>query len=410
MRLTQLLTFAAVASGVSLPAAAQRTRSDAVTITRAPRVRVAGFGAGSRAALGVGTRATGTLRDTLGLLITSITPGSPAERAGLEEGNRLAAINGVSLRANAADVEDADMSNALTHRLTRELGKAKPGDEVELRVYRDGRLQPVRVKTADTDSLFRRPAVFRVSRADMDDRPALGFGIGSSGSRRDTLGVLVISVGDSTPAASAGLEEGNRIAVINGVNLRVAREDAGDGYIGSAKAQRLQREIARLKPGSEVTLNVYANGRFRDVRMKVARAADLPRRNRVTTFFGGMGGMGMMMPTPPTPPTPPMPPMELMEPMEPMAPMAPLPPMRSMGDWPRGSMHLEIGPEIEAGLREAGLQVRRVQPMIDQVLMDLPRTLESIRVPNIRVDLDTQSDWPQPAGERAATRVRTVIL
>lgn len=338
MRYAQVLTLAALAGGASIPAAAQRTRSEGVTITRAPRLRVAsGFGSENRAALGVGTRATGTLRDTLGLLITSITAGSPAERAGLEEGNRLSAINGVSLRANAADVEDAELSDALTHRLTRELSKSKPGDEVELRVYRDGRTQSIKVKTAEADSLFRRPAVFRLSRSDMEDRPALGFGIGSTGSKRDTLGVLVISVGDSTPAGNAGLEEGNRIAAINGVNLRVAREDAGDDYLGSAKAQRLQREIGKLKPGSEVTLNVYANGRFHDVRMKVARAGDLPRRNRNVMFLGGMGVM--VPPMAPMAPMTPMTPMAPMAPMTPMTPMEPLPPMPSVDVWPRGSVH-----------------------------------------------------------------------
>ena len=52
-----------------------------------------------------------------------------------------------------------------------------------------------------------------------------------------------MSVQDSSPAARAGLEEGNRIAAINGVNLRVAHEDADDPNLGSTKAQRLMREV-----------------------------------------------------------------------------------------------------------------------------------------------------------------------
>jgi S1-C subfamily serine protease len=255
-----------------------------------------------RAALGVSTSTSGSLRDTIGLLITGITRGGPAEKAGLEEGNRIAAINGVSLRAAAGDVEDWEASGTLTHRLTRELGKVKPGDEVELRVYRDGRTTSTKVKTVDADSLFGRREFIRVSRSDRDDRPALGFGLGSTGSRRDTLGVLVMSVPDSTPAARAGLEEGNRIAAINGVNLRVAPEDAGDAWLASAKANRLQREIQALKPGDDVTLRVYANGQFRDVHMKVARAGDLPRRANRMMFLGDMMG-----PMPPVPPIPPMP-------------------------------------------------------------------------------------------------------
>jgi serine protease Do len=319
MRFTHALTLAALA-GATVPAAAQNSRSDEVRIRRAPAERAftLAFGdGGDGAALGVGTRTTGTPRDTLGLLITTITKDSPAERAGLEEGNRIAAINGVSLRANPADVEDMEMSGALTHRLTRELGKVKPGDEVELRVYRDGRIQSIRVRTAAADSLFGRRQTIRFSRADLEDRPALGFGIGSSGSRRDTLGVLVVSVQDSTPAAAAGLEEGNRIAAINGVDLRVAREDAGDNDMANARAQRLMREVSKLKPGSEVTLRVYSDGRYRDVRMKVARAGDLPRNRGVMI----MGGMGMGSPMPVMAPRAPLAPMPMVRVRPPMPPM-----------------------------------------------------------------------------------------
>lgn len=356
MRRTQLLTLAATAALTALPAGAQD-----VQILRTPPARVEGFDDANRAAIGISTTATGTLRDTLGLMITMVTRGGPAERAGIEEGNRIQAINGVNLRANAADIEDAEISGALSRRLTRELSKAKPGDEVELRVYREGRTQAIRLKTVDADSLFRRGTSVRFTRADAEDRPALGLSIQSSGSRRDTLGVLIVSVADSTPAERAGLEEGNRIAAINGVNLRVAREDAGDAWASSAKAQRLQREIAQLKVGSDATLRVYSNGQFRDVRVKVARAGDLPHRSR--TWFGGMGAIA------------------------PIPPMPPMPAMPRVRSHPMESFHMELGPELEAGLREAGIQLERIRPELDQLLRDLPAALENIRVPNITVDV-----------------------
>jgi hypothetical protein len=273
-----------------------------------------------------------------------------------------------------------EMSNALTRRLTREVEKVKPGDEVTLRVYRDGRTQDVRLKAASADSLFGRASFARSTRAELDDRPALGFGIGSSGSRRDTLGVLVISVQDSTPAAAAGLEEGNRIAAINGVDLRVAREDAGDDYMARARAQRLLREVSRLKPGSDVTLRVYADGRFRDVRMKVARAGDLPR-GRGMMIFGGLA---------------PMPPMPAMAPMSPMVRMAPMrvrpavpatPPTPPDAALAPDDLHFELGPQIEAALHDAGVTLERVRPQLERVLRDLPNTLERIRVPRVYVDV-----------------------
>lgn len=386
MRLTHAFTLAALA-GAAVPAAAQTDRPGETRIVRVPEMRAAfGMTRGAGAALGLGTRVTGTLRDTLGLLVTSITRDSPAERAGLEEGNRLVAINGVSLKANAADIQDMEMSGALTHRLTRELEKVKPGDEVELRVYRDGRTQNIRVKTASADSLFGQRQLVRFSRADLEDRPALGFGIGSSGSKRDTLGVLVVSVPDSTPAAAAGLEEGNRIAAINGVDLRVAREDAGDNFMANARAQRLMREISKLKPGSDVTLRVYSDGHFRDVHLKVARAGDLPR-NRGMMFIDGPG-LGPMPPMPAMAPMAPMAPMPRMRvrTVRPATPAMPPEPPDAM-DWQSSDLHFEIGPQIEAALREAGAQLERIRPQLEQAIRELPDRLENVHVPTVMVDV-----------------------
>jgi hypothetical protein len=106
----------------------------------------------------------------------------------------------------------------------------------------------------------------------------------------------VMFVDDSGPAARAGLEEGNRIAAIEGVDLRVGHEDAGDDFVGNTKVRRLQREIARLHPGDDVELRVYANGRFRSVQLKAARASDLPRRRGVFIVGDGFGALPPAMP------------------------------------------------------------------------------------------------------------------
>src|SRR5919197_2978799 len=50
-----------------------------------------------RAVLGISTNGSGSARDTLGVLVSSVVPNSPADKAGIEEGNRIASINGVSL-------------------------------------------------------------------------------------------------------------------------------------------------------------------------------------------------------------------------------------------------------------------------------------------------------------------------
>jgi predicted metalloprotease with PDZ domain len=300
------LFLAAIILAVIVAGPADAQREPETRIYRTPGPGMFGMFDGPRAVLGITTGGSGGARDTLGVLITSITPNGPAERAGLEEGNRIQAINNVNLRLSPADADDRDMSHLMTRRLTRELNRIKPGDEVELRVYGGGRTRAVRVRTADADSLYRRqrraPGA-RGAAADADDRATLGLSLGSTGSMRDTLGVLVVGVNDSGPAARAGIIEGNRIAEINGVNLRTSREDIGDEWVANTRVQRLMREIRRLEPGNEVTLRVWQDGQFRTVRARAVRASDLPRRRG--GFFMSGDHIDVMHPMPPMPPMPP---------------------------------------------------------------------------------------------------------
>jgi hypothetical protein len=368
MRHSHLLAAGAAAMAISANASAQAKSTP--TPEPSPRVYTYSsdrFDVSPRAALGINTSSTGTLRDTLGLLVSSVMRGGPAEKAGLEEGNRIASINGVNLRSTKADLEDYENAGTLNRRLVRELERVKPGEEVDLRVYRGGRTEALKVRTISSDSLF--PAgrtVRRFSRTDFEDRPALGIGLGSTGSRRDTLGVLVMSVVDSSPAARAGLEEGNRIAAINGVNLRVAHEDADDPGVGSAKAQRLRREVSQLKVGDNVTLRVYGNGQWRDVTMKVVRAGDLPRSRRMTYFGGDAIGM------PPTPMIPSMPALPPMPPGE----------FRLRG----APIELEIAPDIQEQLEGVRVKLDQMRPEIERIKGELPRLME--KIPDMRVKLD----------------------
>ena len=287
MRLHSHVTAALILSvpGLAVPAAAQNARIYSVPRAEAQR----GGDDQSRAALGISVAGSTSSRDTLGLLVSSVTAKGPADRAGIEEGDRIASINGVSLRVSPDDAGDSEVSSTMSRRLTRELSKLRPGDDVDLRNYTGGRTRTVRVRTADSDSIYGRR---RLSRTDLEERAALGFGVGSTGSRRDSLGVLVMFVDDSGPAGRAGVEEGNRIAEINGIDLRTARENSDDEFMGSAKVRRLQREIGRIRPGDDVDLRVYANGRYHDLKLRAARASELSHRH---AFMFGGDGMGMNM-------------------------------------------------------------------------------------------------------------------
>jgi S1-C subfamily serine protease len=243
------------------------------------------FGDQPRAVIGITTTNASSSRDTLGVLVSTVRAGSPAEKAGIEEGNRIASVNGVSLKLSPADVGDDQMAGVLSRRLSRELDKVKPGDEVTLQVYANGQTKTVRIKTVAPEDLYESSRVSRNGRS--SDRPTLGLDLAITGSARDTLGVFVMGVEDGSPAAKAGIEEGSRIASINGVDVRGRRGDEDDFVLRTSNVNRLEREISRLEPGADVDLRVWFNGQYRNVKMKAARMGDLPRRNRSVTILGG---------------------------------------------------------------------------------------------------------------------------
>ncbi len=73
------------------------------------------------------------LPEKKGALVAELTPGGPSERAGLRQGDLVLRVNG------------HDIANA--NELTRQVGLARPGDDIRLQVRRDGRVQDVVVRS-----------------------------------------------------------------------------------------------------------------------------------------------------------------------------------------------------------------------------------------------------------------------
>ena len=279
----------AIASALALGSAAAGAQS-VVTTPRAPVAAARAYSLdlqAPRAVIGVSTSTATGNRDTLGLLVSAVTRGSPAEKAGIEEGNRIAAINGVSLKLASSDVGDPDMERLMNRRLVRELDKVKPGDEVDLRVYASGQTKSVKIKTVDPDSLYY--ATTRGVLREWEDRATLGLGYATTGSKRDSLGIFIMNVDDEGPAAKAGVEEGARIQAINGVDLRVAREDAGDEMVSQTKMNRFEREMNKVKAGDVVDLKVYQNGQVRNVKVTTVALTELRKGSRARVIRGTPG-------------------------------------------------------------------------------------------------------------------------
>src|SRR5215210_3725650 len=140
----------------------------------------------------------------------------------------------------------------------------------------DGRVEcRIERRSAGGDSL-RRKMVYRMDSA-MAKRAALGLELRSTGTPRDTVGVFVEAVTPKGPAETAGIIEGDRIAAINGVDLRTSAADVDDSYTNGLAAHRLTREVQKLTPGTRLTLRVYSGGRFRDVQVTAGSASDVMR-------------------------------------------------------------------------------------------------------------------------------------
>jgi serine protease Do len=285
-----------------------------------------------RAALGI-SLGSGGRGDTLGVRVVDVVGGGPADKAGIEEGDRITSINGTSLRISREDAEDWEMGSLANRRLTRVLDRLKPGDEVTLGLLRGREARTVKVKTVAADELQRERSFATVVpggmgrlslraedlrdslRARAERRPALGLSVGGTGSRRDTLGLFVSSVTTGGPAEKAGIQEGDRIAAINNADVRVPREDVEDGMAASARHSRFTRELGRAKPGDNVTLRVYSGGQTRTVTVRAGSAAEvfkdeggfglgLGGGTRVITFPEGRGATTIMPRVPRTPVAP----------------------------------------------------------------------------------------------------------
>jgi hypothetical protein len=352
---------------LAAPLAAQQTR---VYTSEAPHISIA---SGSRAMIGIST-SSGSKRDTLGVLISSITEGGPAEKAGLAEGDRIQAVNGVSLRVSREDAGDDEMGGIMQRRLTRELGKVKAGDEVTLQVWHDGASRSYKIKTVAADDL--NPRVQAKIRA--EERAVIGISFGLTGSKRDTAGVFVNAVTEDGPAEKAGIVEGDRIAAINGVSLKLSKDDLEDGWVANSRLNRLSREVTKAKAGDVVELTVVSGGRSRAVKVTTVKASSLKGANdRGFTFFRS--------PDAPMAPMAPMPPMSWSTPAPPKAPAAPRAPIIRFyndGDDAEVMVHLDQArKEIERVMKT---EMPRVQKETQKALEEMRKELQEVRMKQVR--------------------------
>jgi serine protease Do len=175
-----------------------------------------------------------------GVVIQSVTAGGPAEDAGLEQGDVIVAVNGVTIGTGGA--------------LQEQIAILDQGDQVTVGVFRDGRARDVKVRLGAAPSPSTAPAPRSASsgpaasRGDMDvERLGLTFRSLDQATARELGfqhegGVVVSDVDPMGPAASRGV----------GAGLRLKRF----GQVEIGGLADIDRAMAGVSSGNVVTLVV----------------------------------------------------------------------------------------------------------------------------------------------------------
>lgn len=178
-----------------------------------------------RGQLGVGVQALTSdlasglgLKEVRGVLVNSVVPGSPADRAGLRNGDVVKAVDG----------HPVDDPNALRNRVAT----TAPDSQVKLSIVRDGKEQQVNAKlgelTAESAAPQRSPGGGGNASGDrhigVSVEPLTAALADELGVRKGTQGLVVRSIDPRGPAARAGVQPGDVIVQVNRQPVRSASE------------------------------------------------------------------------------------------------------------------------------------------------------------------------------------------
>jgi len=142
-----------------------------------------------------------------GALVSDVTSGGPAEKAGIRSGDVIVAFNG-------KEIGDE-------HDLPQAVASTKPGKTVDVRLLREGKEMTIAVSITEMEGEPGKPAGghelsknFGLTVQDITPEIAQRFDI------ENMKGVVVTGVADGTPAEDAGFNEGDIIRAILRQNKR----------------------------------------------------------------------------------------------------------------------------------------------------------------------------------------------
>jgi serine protease Do len=179
-----------------------------------------------------------------GALVSDVTPKSPSQKAGLKTGDIITAVNGKKITDS--------------RELRLMIGSMAPGTKVQIDVNREGQNKAINVELAEMPAAEadqsgettpeesaqpEKTTVFGgVAVADITDdiRAALNLS-------KDIKGAVIAEIDPDSPAAKAGLREGDVIQEVNKQPVKSAKD-----LVAISK---------RLKPNEKILIRVWSQGR-----------------------------------------------------------------------------------------------------------------------------------------------------
>ena len=191
-----------------------------------------------------------------GVLVTAISPSSPAQQAGIRRGTIILAVDGQEV-SNLADITEilATMGSGATVSMTVLNGPTP--EEIEVKLAEEQPLLGVQIAEANHESRFGRfpgrndlfeiPEDFRFDPDNMPFSPE-DFGFGQDAVLN---GVLVAEVVEGSAAEAAGLRIGDVIETINGHSV--------------AAVEQLVEQLGTLNPGDTIVLSIVRDSEKEDI-------------------------------------------------------------------------------------------------------------------------------------------------
>ena len=190
--------------------------------------------------------------------VVRVWPGSPAEQAGLQDGDQITQMNGKEIKSPEA--------------LRLAVLEQEPGDRVRLTIFRDGEQQSLKARLGGADGLA--GWTRRGQLPEFPEAPGwLGVRVDPSASATEA-GVIVTRVLPGSPADAAGLQEGDAILQIDKTRVEAAA-DLKVAVMGREPGETVKLVIRRDDQRKPVTVEL---GTFAKWHADVAQLTDVEVR------------------------------------------------------------------------------------------------------------------------------------